>query len=187
MELGACSVCGEPAKSKGMCRKHYLVAWRAAHPNYDRTTKAEYWKKNKARRKAIVDRYYEKNKAVILERQAKFYVENKERLGKRNALWKKTNPEQSRRQSSIRRAKLRASSGDHTVTEIRRLLVRQKNACAVCRCDIGKKKHTVDHIVPLARGGSNAIENIQLLCATCNKQKGTKDAVQFMRSKGFLL
>ena len=74
MELGACSVCGEPAKSKGMCRKHYLVAWRAAHPNYDKTIKAEYWKKNKARRKAIQDRYYERNKAAILERQRKCWA-----------------------------------------------------------------------------------------------------------------
>jgi len=31
---------------------------------------------------------------------------------------------------------------------------------------------TVDHVVPLSLGGSNAIENIQPLCERCNTEKG---------------
>jgi len=30
----------------------------------------------------------------------------------------------------------------------------------------------VDHIIPRARGGQNNPENLQLLCITCNSQKG---------------
>ena len=33
---------------------------------------------------------------------------------------------------------------------------------------------TVDHIVPVAEGGTNAIENLQCLCQTCNMLKGKK-------------
>ena len=33
---------------------------------------------------------------------------------------------------------------------------------------------TVDHIVPKARGSTDHIENVQLLCGHCNSVKGTK-------------
>jgi 5-methylcytosine-specific restriction endonuclease McrA len=33
---------------------------------------------------------------------------------------------------------------------------------------------TIDHIVPLSRGGRDIIENMQLLCKVCNGNKGAK-------------
>lgn len=30
----------------------------------------------------------------------------------------------------------------------------------------------VDHVLPIARGGKSALDNLQLLCATCNTAKG---------------
>jgi 5-methylcytosine-specific restriction endonuclease McrA len=44
---------------------------------------------------------------------------------------------------------------------------------------------TVDHIVPLALGGSNAIENIQPLCHDCNGIKGC-ETTDYRPGRGIL-
>jgi 5-methylcytosine-specific restriction endonuclease McrA len=36
------------------------------------------------------------------------------------------------------------------------------------------KPGAVDHILPRSRGGQNTDENLQLLCISCNAQKGAK-------------
>ena len=39
----------------------------------------------------------------------------------------------------------------------------------------------IDHKDPLARGGSNHRDNLQLLCRTCNTRKGSKTDREFRR------
>lgn len=51
------------------------------------------------------------------------------------------------------------------------------NVCIYC----GEAKPlTVDHKIPLTRGGTNNIENIVPACASCNSRKGTKTAREFL-------
>ena len=45
--------------------------------------------------------------------------------------------------------------------------------CAKCAAHVTERSGVhVDHVVPLARGGSNGRENLQILCAACNLAKG---------------
>lgn len=43
--------------------------------------------------------------------------------------------------------------------------------CAICGKPVKFKKMTIDHIMPLSRGGTNDIKNLQLACKRCNSMK----------------
>lgn len=70
-----------------------------------------------------------------------------------------------------RRARKLAAEGRFTKDEWLALCTKYDNLCLAC----GKREPlTVDHIVPLAKGGSNWISNLQPLCRSCNGRKHTQ-------------
>jgi len=53
---------------------------------------------------------------------------------------------------------------------------KSKWKCEYC----GKKKDlTVDHFIPISKGGGSNIENLVAACKDCNKRKGNKDVEEF--------
>jgi 5-methylcytosine-specific restriction endonuclease McrA len=100
--------------------------------------------------------------------------------------YKKENRLQATAIERTRRARFRGSEGFHTATEITGLLQKQKCKCANCKVSL-KAGYHADHIMPLARGGSNWISNIQLLCPACNMRKSAKDPMRWAQENGRLL
>ena len=43
--------------------------------------------------------------------------------------------------------------------------------CNKCECDITNNKFDIDHIGPLATGGTNKADNLQPLCKACHEEK----------------
>ena len=54
--------------------------------------------------------------------------------------------------------------------EIKKLVLKEGK----CRHCGDSDRLTVDHIFPVARGGSNEFENLQCLCQRCNSRKGAR-------------
>lgn len=67
-----------------------------------------------------------------------------------------------------RYAREKGAIGSHTLEEWLLLKEKFNNLCANCHLS---KVLTKDHIVPLALGGTDYIDNIQPLCRNCNSQK----------------
>ena len=68
----------------------------------------------------------------------------------------------------------RSASGTHTFDEWERLKAQYNWTCPCCEKCEPTIKLSQDHIIPLSKGGSDNIENIQPLCLKCNLQKHTK-------------
>jgi 5-methylcytosine-specific restriction endonuclease McrA len=74
----------------------------------------------------------------------------------------------------IRRARRRGSVGFYTNKEWEDLKAKCEFRCQMCGRHESERKLTVDHIVPVSRGGSSWIQNIQPLCKPCNSRKGNR-------------
>lgn len=93
---------------------------------------------------------------------------------------------QERVNRAVRRARIRKAGGQFSREDILIRFKAQRGRCAWCATSI-KKKYHIDHILSVARGGSNDPRNIQLLCPSCNLRKWSHDAVDFARMEGRLL
>lgn len=60
------------------------------------------------------------------------------------------------------------AAGKLTLEGWQSLCEQYSNCCALCGA---AAPLVIDHIIPLSRGGLNAIENIQPLCSPCNRAK----------------
>jgi 5-methylcytosine-specific restriction endonuclease McrA len=132
--------------------------------------------------------YREKHRERLLQSNKEWRAANPERVRASVKRWQAENPEKVRAANvaakSRRRARQNAAEGRFTAADVRALETRQKGKCACCR---QKRKLAVDHIVPLAKGGTNWPNNLQLLCKSCNSSKHAKDPISFMQEKGMLL
>jgi 5-methylcytosine-specific restriction endonuclease McrA len=61
------------------------------------------------------------------------------------------------------------------------VLERDGRACVYCGAD---KPLEGDHIVPLSRGGSNALTNLATACRPCNLSKGSSTLEEWRARRG---
>lgn len=130
------------------------------------------------------------------EKNKEYAKQNRSRLNAYMRDWRSINIEKvrkSNRDSAKRRAHKRAAyrhmrraAGKFSYDVIPELMKLQKGLCACCRKPFSSLVE-VDHITPIALGGTNERSNLQLLCRFCNRSKGAKHPIDFMQSIGYLL
>lgn len=137
-------------------KRAYQKSWRAA---------------NREQHRAHARAYAAKHPDRVAERHRRWRRAHPDRLLQRTRSWRARHPHAMKVYNHRRRARHKAAQGDFTQAQWIALCDAHGGCCAAC----GERTAlTADHIVPLSRGGSNGIDNIQPLCRSCNSRKHTR-------------
>jgi 5-methylcytosine-specific restriction endonuclease McrA len=167
-------------------------AWRAANPEAARASVRASHAKHRDKRLANSRAWIAtpEGRALNAERCRRYTAENPEKVRAQRARAEaKRKPERKvylAAYHSTRRARNAEAAGSHTSTDLAEIRSAQGDRCAVCRIKLGGKG-AIDHIIALARGGSNDRRNLQWLCKSCNSRKRARDPIEFMQERGLLL
>ena len=125
--------------------------------------------------------YNIKNREKIAAKRAEYRKKNKDKIDLSIRRWQERNRERVKMYRRNVQARRRgAVAGEIIAAED--WIARQKefgNRCAYC---MEEKTLTMDHVIPLSRGGFHHIDNIFPACMPCNRAKGSKTLEEFNAS-----
>lgn len=158
------------------CMNAANAASAAKHTESKRERGKRYTAENAEKIKARQAEWRKRNAAKIKAQNAAYRVANKERRAASLREWQQANPDKVR-EATLRRIARRKNCTAYVISDKdwRRLLT---SPCAFPGCsgtDI-----EIDHIIPLSRGGSHGIGNLQALCRHHNRSKHSKLWIEYL-------
>ena len=109
---------------------------------------------------------------------AEYRKSNPEKVARAGRNWRKNYPEKPRALNQRRRVvKLSVSNFYISAAEIAKIY---SSPCFYCGSG---NKITMDHVLPLSRGGWHSIGNLIPACSSCNSSKGSKTIMEWRMSK----
>ena len=186
-----CLECGkefEPYRlsNKYCSSKCSKVYWWKNNPEKRKASAKKSSRNNAEKRRERQRRYDNKNveKATIRVREwrrnnpdkrkaqdKKWYDNHREQRRQSVSAWAKEHPENIRANGHKRRTKITEAGGYFTPEEWLTLCVACDFKCLCCK---KKEPLTADHVIPVSKGGTSWISNIQPLCKPCNSRKKDK-------------
>jgi 5-methylcytosine-specific restriction endonuclease McrA len=178
--MRSCFRCGDPqpeATGKTRyckpCQKAYHREWYLRNRERRLAMSREWKRANEERYKAQQHEYRttpERREAGRLS-MAKWRAENPERAREMWREWAQRNPDKRREKFQRYKARLRNAP---VVEIIDRAYVydRDNGMCHICRRKVARKSFTLDHLVPLARGGEHSTRNVRVAHFSCNSRRG---------------
>lgn len=119
------------------------------------------------------------------ERTKRYKVKNKDKIRVVSRAWEKRNPDKVKanrvkyrhknsekwvHSARVRKGRINAAN-ELKSGEWKAVKEHAGNKCLLCGC----APVTMDHVIPLSKGGRHHVSNLQPLCGPCNNKKGTKD------------
>jgi len=150
-------------------RSEIMKKWNAGHIDQMRELRAAYVRNNPLKVKLKNERWRKLNKTRDKLNKTSWAKVNPDKVKQARDEWRVKNPHRWMVDTHARRARTR---GRFTQRRVSQLKQDQSGKCVYCPTPLDK--FHIDHIMPLALGGSNTDDNIQLLCPKCNLRKHSK-------------
>lgn len=145
-------------------KRLYQKAYRQRHPERVKASKDK-WRKNNPERHA--------------KHSKDWRLRNPEKAKQVLAQYAKSNPEYIALKRRKRRALL--SNAVHERYTVREVYLRDNGLCSLCESFIDLEypaRHplsvSIDHIVPLSKGGHDTLDNVSVAHYGCNSRKGNR-------------
>ncbi len=119
----------------------------------------DYYAQNADKVKRRIQSYRDANRELVRGQWRGFYQRNRSRRLEQAKVWNASNPARLAANRHRRRARVLSVGGTFTKQDVLLALRSQKGRCWHCGEAVGDK-YEVDHLIPIARGGSNDARNI---------------------------
>jgi len=144
------------------------------------TTRA--WKaENSARVRATAKVWRNVHPERVRIYKKSWYAAHKEQVRAGIESWEAANPDRSRVRHVVaqrrRRARIARVLATLTPQEWEAILEAAGRACVYCG---GQERLSMDHLIPISRGGPHTSENVAPACLPCNLSKGAKTVMEFL-------
>jgi 5-methylcytosine-specific restriction endonuclease McrA len=147
---------------------------------------AKKWAENNSeRRKEIVTKWGLNNPERKREFSNAYYENNKERVAVVHREYLKNNPDVRKERNKRRRARERGASVE--LFKSIEIYKRDGWICQLCKKKVNKRftypnpwSASIDHIIPLSKGGGHSRDNVQMAHLICNKKAFTGGVKQLL-------
>lgn len=164
-------------------KNFYLIrerAWKKANPEKIK----EYKKRDRVKRADLYSKWRkewaERNADKVMLKRISDYQKNKHEICNRLKKFRKENPDiYHKRQAEIaRRRRAKLAKVPYEKIDSEAVYKRDGGICGICGKFVQKKEFSIDHIIPISKGGSHTYDNVQTAHLNCNIARGNRPLVK---------
>ena len=157
------------------CWSAYMKAQDKKHKQRKAASVHIHYIRNRERKAETVRAWRSANRERVKAVQAEYRKRNRDAIADKSAVYASLNPHKIRANAQRQIAKRKgAKIYEIRESDILRILM---SPCSVKDCD--NRDIELDHVIPLSRGGSHGVGNLQPLCAHHNRVKNNKTNLEF--------
>lgn len=121
-----------------------------------------------------------RNAERITEKKRKDYAAQKEWIRCRLAQFRRDNPDQTRETQKRYGAKRRARIAgiEYEPIDRRAIYLRDHQRCWICKRYVRWTDFSLDHVVPISKGGAHVASNLKTSHLDCNRRRGNRGPAQ---------